>query len=59
MKPVKLCAPLSRSRPMLVAGMNDAVSSTFDKAAKGWAPATEADEIKQQTPKLFDGYCKA
>ena len=28
------------------------------KTAKGWAPATEADAIKQQTAELFDGYAK-
>ncbi len=28
------------------------------KTAKGWAPATETDAIKQQTAELFDGYAK-
>jgi uncharacterized protein (DUF927 family) len=28
------------------------------KTPKGWAPATEADVIKQKTPELFDGYAK-
>jgi putative DNA primase/helicase len=28
------------------------------KTANGWAPATEADEIKQRTPEGFDGYSK-
>jgi uncharacterized protein (DUF927 family) len=28
------------------------------KCAGGWTPATEADEAKQKTPELFDGYAK-
>jgi hypothetical protein len=27
-------------------------------ADKRWRPVTQADEIKQQTPELFDGYAK-
>jgi hypothetical protein len=27
-------------------------------ARKRWTPVTPADEIKQQTPELFDGYAK-
>jgi hypothetical protein len=28
------------------------------KCAGGWTPVTEADEAKQKTPELFDGYVK-
>jgi putative DNA primase/helicase len=28
------------------------------KKSKGWTPVTEADEVKQRTPELFDGYVK-
>jgi hypothetical protein len=28
------------------------------KAGKGWTPVGEADESKQRTPELFDGYVK-
>ena len=41
----------------LVAGFNDRFIR-IHKTAKGWAPATEADVIKQKTPELFDGYAK-
>jgi uncharacterized protein (DUF927 family) len=41
----------------LVGGLNDRFIS-IHKTAEGWAPATEADAIKQQTPEIFDGYVK-
>jgi len=41
----------------LVAGLNDRFIH-IHKTAKGWVPVTEADAIKQQTPKLFDGYAQ-
>jgi putative DNA primase/helicase len=41
----------------LVAGLNDRFIR-IHKTPIGWAPATEADVIKQKTPKLFDGYAK-
>jgi glutathione synthase/RimK-type ligase-like ATP-grasp enzyme len=28
------------------------------KPGKAWRPVTEADEVKQKTPELFDGYVK-
>jgi hypothetical protein len=28
------------------------------KPKRAWGPATEADEIRQKTPELFDGYVK-
>jgi hypothetical protein len=39
----------------LVAGLNDRFIG-IHKTPRGWAPATEADLIKQKTPQLFDGY---
>jgi uncharacterized protein (DUF927 family) len=29
------------------------------KPGKAWTPVTEADEVKQKTPELFDGYVKS
>jgi putative DNA primase/helicase len=46
----------SRVEADLVAGLDHFIR--IHKTAKGWAPATEADVIKQQTPELFDGYAK-
>jgi putative DNA primase/helicase len=41
----------------LVARLNDHFIR-IHKTPRGWAPATEADLIKQKTPQLFDGYAK-
>jgi uncharacterized protein (DUF927 family) len=41
----------------LVAGLNDRFIH-IHKTPRGWAPATEADLIKQKTPQLFDGYAR-
>jgi putative DNA primase/helicase len=41
----------------LVAGMSDRFIH-IHRADNRWTPITPADEIKQQTPKLFDGYVK-
>jgi putative DNA primase/helicase len=41
----------------LVAGMSDRFIH-IHRADNKWTPITPADEIKQQTPKLFDGYAK-
>jgi hypothetical protein len=41
----------------LVAGLDDRFIR-IHKTPKGWAPATEADVIKQKTPESFDGYVK-
>jgi uncharacterized protein (DUF927 family) len=41
----------------LVAGMSDRFIH-IHRADNKWTPITPADEIKQQTPKLFDGYVK-
>jgi uncharacterized protein (DUF927 family) len=41
----------------LVAGLDDRFIR-IHKTSKGWAPATEADVIKQKTPESFDGYVK-
>jgi hypothetical protein len=41
----------------VIAGMSDRFIH-IHRAGKSWAPVTTADEIKQQTPKLFDGYVK-
>jgi putative DNA primase/helicase len=41
----------------LVAGLNDRFIH-IHKAGKGWTPVADADELKQRTPELFDGYVK-
>ena len=41
----------------VIAGMDDRFIH-IHRAGKSWAPVTAADEIKQQTPELFDGYVK-
>ena len=41
----------------LIAGMSDRFIH-IHLAGKSWVPVTPADEIKQQTPKLFAGYVK-
>jgi len=41
----------------LAVGLNDRFIC-IHKTPKGWVPATEADRIKQKTPRLFDGYVK-
>jgi uncharacterized protein (DUF927 family) len=41
----------------LVAGLSDRFIH-LHLSDNRWAPITPADEIKQQTPKLFDGYAK-
>jgi hypothetical protein len=41
----------------LVAGMNDRFIR-IHLANKRWTPVTPTDQIKQQTPALFDGYAK-
>jgi hypothetical protein len=41
----------------LLAKLNDSFIH-IHRAGKSWAPVTAADEIKQQTPELFDGYVK-
>jgi uncharacterized protein (DUF927 family) len=41
----------------LVAELNDRFIH-IHKTAQGWAPAREADAIKQKTPESFDGYAK-
>jgi uncharacterized protein (DUF927 family) len=46
----------SRVEAKLVAGLDHFIR--IHKTAKGWAPATKTDVIKQQTPELFDGYAK-
>jgi hypothetical protein len=42
----------------LAARLNDRFIR-IHKTPSGWAPATEADLIKQKTPQLFDGYAKS
>jgi hypothetical protein len=41
----------------LVAGMSDRFIH-IHQADKRWTPISPADEIRQQTPELFDGYAK-
>ena len=41
----------------LVAGLSDRFIH-IHKAGKGWTPVADADEFKQRTPELFDGYVK-
>jgi uncharacterized protein (DUF927 family) len=41
----------------LAAGLQDRFIH-IHKTGKGWAPATEADTIKQKTPERFDGYAQ-
>jgi hypothetical protein len=44
-------------KQQLVAGLGSRLIHIV-QAGKGWVPATEADEAKQKTPELFDGYAK-
>jgi hypothetical protein len=41
----------------LVAGLSDRFIH-IHKAGKGWTPVADADEFKQRTRELFDGYVK-
>ena len=41
----------------LVAGLGDRFIH-IHKSGKKWTPVTEADELRQRTPELFDGYVK-
>jgi hypothetical protein len=45
-------------KQQLVAGLDSRLIHIVQKVGKGWVPATEADEVKQKTPELFDGYVK-
>jgi hypothetical protein len=49
----------SQLETSVIAGMNNGRFIHIDKnSSRKWSPVTEADEIKQQTPKAFDGYSK-
>jgi uncharacterized protein (DUF927 family) len=45
-------------KQQLVADLDSRLIHIVRKTSKGWVPATEADEVRQKTPELFDGYVK-